>query len=162
MKTVTVNSTKRLYVIHCGDGYSTLGFDYTEKQRLKVLKWLKEPCEPMELGTLEHYEAYRHAMELGRAHYAITGKRCNAELDERLTPYLHKWVMVVDQEDPTKVQVFKVGKSTGWMPIYLEIESDKADGGGGCYLPKKCLITAIEGSGEKLRKMLEGGAQCAA
>lgn len=38
---------------------------------------------------------------------------------------------------------FWVGKSTGWMPCYLEIKTKRSHGGGAVYLPEGAIIRKI-------------------
>jgi len=55
--------------------------------------------------------------------------RCNVELTPELVGREGKRVEVIDCYGEKRR--FIVGKSTGWMPIHLEIKSKASTGGGG-------------------------------
>lgn len=123
-----------VYVTRCGDGVSTLGFGYAETQRAKVAAWLEAEGKPLERveaapGTLEAFAAYQAAMTAGRAHNAATGRKCHADLTPELSGLEGKRVEVVDCHGETRR--FWVGRSSGWLPIHLEIERRNSSGGCG-------------------------------
>jgi len=130
-KQVTVNKDRRLYVIPSGTGYSCLGFDNAERQRVAVLKWAGASIEPVKIGTLDAYNAYHDAMMTGFAHHDATKKRCDIELTPQLVGLEGKRVEVVDCDGEKRR--FYVGRSTGWMPRHLEIAQRNSSGGCGVY-----------------------------
>lgn len=123
-----------VYVTRCGDGVSCLGFEYAAGQVAKVAAWLEAQGEPLEgleaaPGTPEAFAAYNAAMAAGRAYSAATGRRCESDLTPELRGLEGKRVEVVDCYGETRR--FWVGRSTGWLPIHLEIERRNSGGGGG-------------------------------
>ena len=138
---VTLNETQRLYVIPCGKGFSCLGYDNAERERVAVLQWLGEAVPDISTGTLAHYQAYQDAMAKGAAHNRATGKRCPANLDSRLAPFEGERVEVTSP-DGYKTR-FIVGKSTGWMPCYLEVKTRRSSGGGAVYVPEGATIRRV-------------------
>lgn len=128
----SINHEQRLYVLPCGNGYSCLGFDYAEKVRSRVLKWLGQDVPPVEVGTEEAYEAYEDALAAGRQHNAMTGERCLANLTPQLDIYVG-WRVEVRSTDGTKRR-FNVSRSTGWMPCNIEVYNRRSLGGRSAYL----------------------------
>lgn len=139
----SINQEQRLYVLPSGNGYSCLGFDFAEKRRVAVLEWLGEKPAPMATGTAEHFTAYEAAMSRGAAHNRATGRRCPAELDKRLAPFEGRRVEVTAPDGSR--ERFIVGKSMGWLPIFLEIERRDSSGGAGAYVPEGATVRAVAG-----------------
>lgn len=139
-RTVGINKGG-LYVIPSGNGYSTLGFHVAEQKRRAVLAWLGKGwlhCEP---GTPLAYSAYLEAMKVGADHAAKTGTRCNVDLTPELIGLEGKRVEVISPgERPRR---FYVGKSTGWMPIHLEIARRNSSGGLSAYIPKGATVRVV-------------------
>lgn len=139
----SINAEQSLYVIPCGDGYSCLGFEVANRRIAAVAEWLGRndlmPTAPQ--GTAEHYEQYEAAMTAGSQHSAKTGRRCYAELTPALVGKEGKRVEVTYQ-DGTKTR-FYVGKSTGWLPIHLEIKTRASDGGAGAYVPEGATVRVV-------------------
>ncbi len=127
-RAVTVNTDQRLFVIPCGDGFSCLGFDVCHDWTGKIAAELNRadlaPVES-ERGTLAAYARYSEATEAAHA----SGRRLSCMLTPQLTGLEGKRVEVVDAYG--EVRRFIVGRSTGWLPIHLEIESRRDTGGGG-------------------------------
>lgn len=132
----SINEEQRLYVLKCGDGYTHLGFDVCESRSLRYLAWLESMGRGFtsdigatirKKGTKEAYEAYEMICRVAREWSGKTGMRCPAELTEQLIGLEHKRVEVVDKYGETRR--FIVGKSTGWAPVHLEIETSKSSGG---------------------------------
>lgn len=138
---ISINQEQRLYVLKCGDGYSCLGFDVAEKRRLAYLAWLRVPTETGTVGTPRAYEAYRAAEDAVVARVAETGKRCPALLEPRLIGLENKRVEVT-APDGTRER-FYVGKSTGPIPIHLEIKGRDSSGGGGVYVPEGATVRVV-------------------
>lgn len=70
-------------------------------------------------------------MTLGAGYSSKSGKRCPALLDTALMGLEGKRVEVVDKHGDRRR--FIVGKSTGWLPIHLEIKTRRSTGGMGTY-----------------------------
>ncbi len=126
-RSVTVNASQRLFVIPCGGGYTCLGFDVCQDWVAKIAAELKRPdLAPVEseVGTLAAYARYQAASEAAR----LSPVRLQCMLTPQLIGLEHKRVEVVDCYGETRR--FIVGKSTGWLPIHLEIKSRRSIGGG--------------------------------
>jgi hypothetical protein len=136
-ETITINEAQRLYVIPCGKGYSCLGFDVAYEWSVGVWTWLKDNGQDCpkpyygKCGTLAGYAEHRQIMALGAAYSAKSGKRCPVLLDTALMGLEGKRVEIVDKYGDHRR--FYVGKSTGWLPIHLEIKTRRSTGGMGTY-----------------------------
>lgn len=129
------NGEQRLYVLKSGAGLARLGFDVAERQIRTLAKWLgpswqrlivRQDAEP---GTHTHYALHGYLMESARQWAGIRfGGICDAFLNPQLTPYLGKRVEVYDSRDEPPRR-FLVGKSGGWLPIYLELHNRRSTGG---------------------------------
>lgn len=141
---VTLNLERELYVIRSGapgqmQGYSCLGFDVCAKRTAAYVAWIERqgrelPFQSDELaprGSLEAFEQYETATAAIYAIHKATGARCDAELVPELKGLEGRRVEVVDCYGETRR--FQVGKSTGWIPIHLELSSSRAMGGGPAY-----------------------------
>ena len=117
---------KGLYVIPCGNGFTTLGFDvcleraaayraWVETETGQKVKWTQGRPDH---GEVRAYEYYLAMAEAGRALNAKTGKRCPAELVPELIGLEGRRVEIV-YPDGEKVR-FNVGRSTGWSPCHLD------------------------------------------
>ena len=141
---VTVNVEQGLYVIPSGNGYSCLGFDVCLERSRKYAAWLRgqglrasAPAKSKR-GTLAAYDRYRWMSGKVFEVYQKTGKRCDAELSQQLTGLEGRRVEVVDQYGETRR--FIVGKSTGWIPVHLEIKTRRSMGGSAvCGAPFKSV-----------------------
>ncbi len=129
-KPVTLNADQRLFVIPEGDGYSCLGFDVCHEWTTKITVELNRadlaPVES-ERGTLAGYARYRQASEAAR----VSGRRLSCMLTPQLVGLEGKRVEVVDCDGEKRR--FWVGKSTGWLPIHLEIKTRRSSGGCGTW-----------------------------
>jgi hypothetical protein len=126
---VTVNRKERFFVIKQSYGYSGLGFEVCEQRTKALLAWLGAGGERLpRKGTLAAYSFYeRLTMDASAAH-TRTGRRCEVELCPQLVGREGKRVEVVDKYGEKRR--FYVGKSTGWMPVHLEIATRRSSGGG--------------------------------
>ncbi|UBF29898.1 hypothetical protein K9N68_37440 (plasmid) [Kovacikia minuta CCNUW1] len=124
-----INQEQKLYVLTCGDGYTCLGFGVAARKAKAVAKWLKLPI-PSNLineGTKEGFAEYQQIMLAGADHHGRTGKRCEAELVQQLKGLEGHWVWVQTHDE--EIEIFKVGKSTGWFPCHLKITPPGLSGG---------------------------------
>lgn len=122
---VTINAEQGLYVIPEGNGYSCLGFDVLVDRYNRLaaeLGWRAFPLE--ERATLEGYARYRELMRAA----AESGKRFTCDLSPQLIGLEGRRVEVVTDYGETRR--FNVGKSTGWLPIHLEVHHHRSTGGG--------------------------------
>lgn len=134
-----MNHEQRLYVIPYGNGFTCLGFDVAERKRRAVLEWMGESVPLVEVGTEEAFAAYNDAMKRGAAFAKATGRRCNAELTPQLIGLEGYRVEVNGRR-------FWVGKSTGWMPIHLEILRRNSSGGCGVYISESDTVRVVRRS----------------
>ncbi len=133
---VTLNDEQELYVIPCkGGGFTCLGYDVCQKRIAALAAELKRIAVPFQSylttaarGTLDAYTNLSILQELAKQHNARTGYRFECELHPQLKGLEGKRVEVVNAEGETVK--FYVGKSTGWIPCHLEIESRRSSGGG--------------------------------
>lgn len=97
---------------------------------MKVARWAGVPGpDPEKLGTPEGYADYRRILDAGREHHDRSRTRCPAELTPELVGLEGRRVEVVDRWGEKRR--FYVGRSTGWLPIHLEIARIDSVGGGG-------------------------------
>ena len=125
-----INEEQGLYMLEEGNGFSCLGFEVALRWGRGVAEWCgcPEPSAKM-AGTPEGYADYERIMEAGRTHAQKTRTRCPALLVPELIPFEHQRVEVVNCWGETRR--FWVGKSTGWLPIHLEILTTRSIGGSG-------------------------------
>ena len=140
-QTVTTNPEQELFVIPSGGGYSCLGFDVCEARRTRYAKALGVPLVPTVRGSLEQYASY-HEVLVGCCSMPT---RCTADLCPQLVGLEGKRVEVVTHYGETRR--FWVGKSTGPLPIHLEIAKRTSPGGTGApdsgY--KSVRVVAVKG-----------------
>ena len=130
---VNINAEQELYVIPCGDGYSCLGFDVLIARYNAIADWLgteglqQDDLPPDARGSMRAYTAYQTLLDRAGAYCQRNKLRCPAELTPQLTGLEGKRVEVVDRHGERRR--FIVGKSTGWLPIHLEIARRNSSGG---------------------------------
>ena len=127
-KEVTINEEQKLYVIPSGKGYSCLGFDVCQRWTMLIAQELdRKDLLPIksEHGTLEAYKRYERASTAAME----SGKRLNCMLTPELIGLEKRRVEVIDCYGETRR--FYVGKSTGILPIHLEISRRNSLGGPG-------------------------------
>lgn len=117
-----------MYVIPCGKGYTCLGFDVCIERANGIAKWMGvDGVQHIQRGHIDAYHRYQYLCELGAFHAKETGTRCPIQLTPQLIGLEGKRVEVVEEDGETRR--FIVGKSTGWMPCHLEIETRQSSGG---------------------------------
>ncbi len=130
---VSINAEQGLYIIPDSHGYSCLGFDVLIARHNAIAAWLrKEGLQQTDLppdvrGTMRAYTAYRTLLDRAAGYCQRNKLRCPAELTPQLTGLESKRVEVVDRHGERRR--FIVGKSTGWLPIHLEIARRNSSGG---------------------------------
>jgi hypothetical protein len=125
-----VNYDSRLYTLRCGEhGYSFMGFDYVEK----LCKALSEELGVSGMSGLKpgraQWEACQELIKMGREKSRASGWKSKAALTPQLEGLEGKRVEVETMKGEKRK--FIVGKSTGWMPCHLEINTWRSRGGGG-------------------------------
>lgn len=130
--TVTVNPEQQLFIIPSGGGYSCLGFDVCRRRSAALIEWLRVPCaiDQHPKDSLAAYAYYESLMELAENRCTREKIQCPAELSPQLIGLEGKRVEVVTEWGETNR--FWVGKSTGWLPIHLEITRQGSSGGCAC------------------------------
>jgi hypothetical protein len=130
---VGCNDEQALYVIPNPSGYSCLGYDVCLARHNALAAWLRsEGLQAADLssdtrGTMRAYNAYKALMERADSYCQRNKLRCPVELTPELTGLEGKRVEVVDRYGERRR--FIVGKSTGWLPIHLEIARRNSSGG---------------------------------
>jgi hypothetical protein len=124
-ETVTLNTSERLYVISTSGGVCCLGFDVCADRIQRYAKALGIVCGSREaaIGTLDNYNFLMRLQDTMRA----SGKRYDCDLTPALVGLEGKRVEVVDCYGETRR--FYVGKSTGFIPVHLEIAKRGSNGG---------------------------------
>lgn len=123
----SINHDQGLYVLRCGDGFSCLGFEVCERRSRGYARYLGLPPPRVAPGTPEAYRRYEELLGQVRQRFAETGVPCDAELTPQLVGLEGKRVEVVDRYGESRQ--FTVGRSTGWIPCHLELDSDREIGG---------------------------------
>lgn len=131
----TGNQILSVYVLKAGEGFTTLGFDYCVEQSKKMRAWLKENGVDLfsnksiedACGTADGYNIYEALMDAGAKLCEEQRIRCNINLCPQLLGLEGKIVEVVDRYNEQRR--FRVGRSTGWLPVHLEIEKRSEIGG---------------------------------
>lgn len=156
-KQVTYNPAQRLYVIPTGGGYSCLGLDVLVKRYALYAAWAERyvpgyvrgniSCD----GRLEDYAEYSRTLELMGDFCRANRVKCEIELCAKLKPYEGRRVEVTYKFSDTtrETRRFWVGKSTGWMPIHLEIARRDSTGGSGVLADCVESVKLIESAGRR-------------
>ena len=125
---IRVNRQQKLFVIPVtGGGFSCLGFDVCEQRIRGLATELNVKPQPHRLGTRAAYAAYSQLVELARQRNQSTGWRSQSELTPQLMGLERKRVEIVDCWEQKRR--FYVGKSTGFIPVHLEIARRDSSGG---------------------------------
>jgi hypothetical protein len=126
---VGIDPNQELYVIHQGDGYSCLGFDVClERIERYALNLFTDPPTVVR-GSRDAYDTMRVLMDALKKVYDETGEQAVADLNMQLLGLEGCRVEVVTQYN--EIRRFIVGKSTGWLPIHLELARRDSSGGPG-------------------------------
>lgn len=108
-------------------GFSCLGFDVCEKRTRNLAAELTVKPRPHRKGTRRAYEAYEQLVGVARRKNSETGWRSQSELTPEFMGLQGKRVEVVDCWGQKRR--FYVGKSTGFIPVHLEIARRNSTGG---------------------------------
>lgn len=127
---VTLNAEQSLYVIDVGRGYTCLGFAVCQDWTRDIARELKRAdLEPTAFASREAYDQYERAVEAARQHVTVTRRALRCHLTPQLIDLEHRRVEVIDRYGETRR--FVVGRSSGFIPIHLELASERARGGVG-------------------------------
>jgi hypothetical protein len=127
---VTAGKDVAHYSIRRGNQVTFLGYEAARNGQEAVAKWMgREDLlpKPEEFGTVKGYASYMRVMDLGGKHAKKTGQKSTHELVPQLVGLEGKRVEVVDAYGEKRR--FYVGKSTGWVPVHLEIPLRNSTGG---------------------------------
>ena len=125
---IRINRKQRLFVLPVnGGGYSCLGFDVCEERIQGLATEMDAQPESHRKGSRAAYAAYSQLVEVARQKNQATGWRSQSELTPQLIGLEGKRVEVVDCWEQERR--FYVGKSTGFIPVHLEIARRDSTGG---------------------------------
>ncbi len=125
---VTANDEQGLYVIPCGAGFTCLGYDVCLDRISRYAAELGEAAPAAVRGSLEAYELQcRLARRL--CDRAAAGVRARCDLTPQLEGLEGARVEAVRLTGETVR--FQVGRSTGPIPIHLEVARRGCHGGPG-------------------------------
>ena len=138
----SINHEQRLFVLKCGSGFSCLGFDVAAKRHAAYLEWLgMKQTAPIEWNTEAGYNAYGAALALVLEKCAKEKTRCPAELTPELIGLEGKRVEVTTPSG--EKSRFYVSRSTGPIPIHIEIKRRDSMGGCGAYVPSGSIVRVV-------------------
>ena len=125
---IRINRKQRLFVLPVnGGGYTCLGFAVCEERIRSLATEMNVQPQPHRKGTRAAYSAYSRLVELARQKNQETGWRSQSELTPELMGLEQKRVEIVDRWEQKRR--FYVGKSTGFIPVHLEIARRDSSGG---------------------------------
>ncbi|EHB8435919.1 hypothetical protein ACK85N_004665 [Salmonella enterica] len=84
MKLEIINKEQQLYVLKCGNGLSSYGFDVLHKKAAAVADWLGVEAPVAALGTEEHFEQCAELMRRGQVYANASRKCCPGNLSPQL------------------------------------------------------------------------------
>ena len=135
------------YTIRTSGGYSCLGFDVLEARYIRLHAELLQLGDkslvefPEERGTIARYHQYERLQRHARSFHDRTGHRFACELTPQLIGLEGKRVeLTYPNGEKTRLII---GKSTGWIPIHLEIKTKRSRGGGSVYYPKGTQLRIV-------------------
>lgn len=123
MKLDSINRNQRVYIMPCGGGYSCYGFDVLYNKLHALANAMGIEVKSKRKGTKKQFFEYSKIVDLARR----SGKRFDIDLYMPFIGLEGKRVEVT-RKDGTKRR-FYIGKSTGFMPIHLEIPQRNSIGG---------------------------------
>ena len=123
----SINADRRLYIMRAGRGYTCYGFDVLDAKARAVAAWCKAAPPDAPVGTEGHFTQCAGIMAAGEEVARRSGTVCPAELTAELIGLEGRRVEVLDAHGERRR--FTVGKSTGWLPVHLELTHDWSAGG---------------------------------
>lgn len=145
-----IDHERRHYVLESPAGYSCLGFDVAEHRRAAYAAWLDHgdawrdhpaDASPAPLGTVEHYREYAFMLSSVLARCKEQRTRCPVELEQVLKGWEGCRVEVITRDDRRR---FWVGRSTGPVPIHIEISRRNYTGGPAVYIPDGATVKVVK------------------
>lgn len=123
---IILNKEQRLYVIKNTGGYSCLGFDVCQEQGKRYAAWLGLEWNH-KTGSLASFMARKNLISL----IFKSGRKCEVDLEPQLIGLENKRVEVVDAYGDKRR--FRVGRSSGLIPVHLELSNARSLGGVQAY-----------------------------
>jgi hypothetical protein len=121
---------QKVFCITTGKYTSLLGYDVCNNQYLALCKELN--INPTyDKGTLKQYNDYKRIVDIVSDMNSKTGFRSNSQLIPEFIGHEYKRVEVI-RSNNEKAR-FIIGKSTGIIPIHLEIKTTRSTGGAAVY-----------------------------
>lgn len=144
---VTLNAEQSLYVIDVGHGYTCLGFTICQNWTRDIAHELgRRDLEPTAFASLEAYGEYERALEAAREYAAHAGQALTCRLTPQLVGLERRYVQVMDEWGETRQ--FYVGRSTGFIPVHLELENEHSESGAAVSGAPFFWVSAL-GSGQR-------------
>jgi hypothetical protein len=128
---VTANHEQKLYIIPCSGGFSCLGFEVCQRRYNALAAELGEPVKAYPLGSMDLYNEYQRVIAIAGEKHRQTGWRAKSELIPEFIGREGERVEVQDKHGNKRR--FYIGKSTGVIPIHLEISKSNSTGGPAVY-----------------------------
>lgn len=132
MRKAIINKEQGVFVISSGSGYSCIGFEVCRKWHDSLALELGQNPFVGSLNNKRHlarlYRQYNNLIQKAATRNKATGWRSTSQLTPELIGLEGKRVEVITSWG--EVMRFYVGKSTGFIPIHLEIK--RKDSSGGC------------------------------
>jgi hypothetical protein len=133
--TVSIDEVRDLYILHTKEGTTCLSFEVVESRSERYIDWLSkfgvQVKNDFESGTASFYFQYKNIVELVKKVCTERKIRCDCELTPQLVGLEGKRVEVTDCYGERRR--FQVGKSTGFIPIHLELHNKSSKGGPAVY-----------------------------
>ena len=130
------------YIMRSGGGISCYGFDVLARKSAAVAKWLNYALLPTLPGSPEAYAQWQMLLKVGAARFAETGEYCPADLTPQLIGLEGKRVEVTNVRGESSR--FTVGRSCGWMPVHIELNSRRSHDGPAVYDAPFADVRVIE------------------
>ncbi len=125
-KLAKINAKQRLYVLHCGSGYTCLGFDVCQQWSVALACELDVRMPKVRKGTKAAYKAYETLVGIAGKRHLLSGWRSKSELTPWLIGHEDELVEVVT-EWGERVR-FRVGRSNGFIPVHIQLDEKYFDG----------------------------------
>lgn len=127
---VTLNAAQSLSIIDVERGYTCLGFTVCQDWMRDIARELQRAdLEPTGFASVKAYGQYERAVQAASEHVAVTQRPLCCHLTPQLIGLEHQRVEVTDCFGETRR--FVVGRSSGFMPIHIELARQQSLGGAG-------------------------------
>lgn len=132
MQLHSVNKDQRLYVMKTGSGFSCYGFNVLHEKAKRIAVYMNSkgigiPEIKSRIGSKSHFDQCNRVISLATKYCTANHIKCPTELSEQLKGKEGRRVEVETMSG--EVLRFKVGKSTGWLPVHLMLANSRSTGG---------------------------------